>query len=140
MQSQNERYEHYSIFAIDGGERDTIAASRKRRWFETCLREAGIGFKPLCGSYGGRLERSYIVNTRNMPLLAGWYKGQDTVLDLSELLEESPEIALRLATLRDPRTGDQKYIGIFRPVTEETAHRADGWTYDPATGIHYVAA
>lgn len=136
MDNRPEFYHEYTIFAIDGGERDDIDGLRKRLWFETCLREAGIGFKPLCGCYQGRLERSYIVNAVHMPLLTGWIAGQDTVLQLTDCIDGT---AYRMATLRNVGDGKEAYLGLWKPVTETYAHHQPSWTFDPFDGQHYVA-
>lgn len=132
------RLESYMIFAIDGGE-DEVYGARKRAWFETCLKEAGIGFKRLCGCYNGALERSYIVNLRHADTLRGWYARQETVLELGPRIANSANDGSRIAQLRGVGNGLVEPLGVFRAVSEDTAHRAKCWTYDPATGLHYVA-
>jgi hypothetical protein len=128
------RHEALVIFAIDGGE-DDIAGARKRLWFETCMREAGTGFKAVAGCYKGKLERSYVMTVENYALITGWTKGQESVLFLSPVRENGQ----REAKLLDYRDNDIIPLGIWRAVSEAEAHKYDGWTFDPAEGQHYVA-
>lgn len=101
------------------------------------LRDEGIGYKALNGSWRGHIERSYIINQDHLPALKimGWLDGQESIL----LLGPQPaRRGYRLGVIEWLDNGQQEPAMRFVQTTKEYAMRQEGWTHDPSDNSYWI--
>jgi hypothetical protein len=138
-------YDSYVIFCV-GHEIARQAA------FKAWALANGIGFKSLLGSYKGQSETSFMVNDKQFFACDRWWADQETILRLSPLYRNGTLYGTREAALWRPSMvrsafGDDLFvqvkgpepIGTMREVTREYALAQSCWTYDPQSGLYWVA-
>lgn len=123
--------ETYAIFCVGN---DKVREAAFRAWASA----EGIGFKSLFGSYKGKQEASFIVNEKDLPQCAGWYRDEESILILGPLHLTGKSRGSRDAYLWYPSTDEQIYLGLFHETLRKYALTRDAWTFDPTTGSYYV--
>lgn len=120
--------EQYVVFSIDN-ESDWQA----RLTFEQFLADRSIGFKAVLGSYKGVEEHSWVVNSRDWPLIRDWqpFEFQESILHLGAW-----DKGARKASLYYAGNPSLTPIGWFQQVSAGYAKRTGNWTLD---GTDYYA-
>lgn len=124
--------EQFVIFAADNDKGSILTYA---------LRNHGIGFKQLDGSYKGERETSYIVNARNWERIRSFWliEGQESILHLGPFLNGGREATLYYAepVIASLDVRDEP-IGTFRQTTKEYALKQDAWTFDPSEAAYFI--
>lgn len=105
------------------------------------LQEQNIAFKPMVGRYlNQEAEVSYIVPTANMLSIieSDLIVDQECVLGLQQIAQQGLRKAVFVYANYDERTINVKDMGTFTPVSRSEAYNADGWTFDPHTGMYFT--
>jgi hypothetical protein len=87
----------------------------------------GVPYKEVVGMYNGRTERSFVVRNHATARLVGILYNQSSYLYVQN------GHAWEVLVL----TGEETYIGRFEST--ETPEKYESHTYDPETGVYYVA-
>lgn len=128
--------EYYIIFCVGN---DLVRAAQFRSW----ALENKIGFKSLKGCYEGVQEDSFIVNYKDLNAVSPWFKDEESILILGPLFENGRLFGARRATLvyvgNETRPASSLELGRFTAQPREYALKQKAWTYDPSTGVYYVA-
>ena len=111
--------------------------------FESWAKALGIGYKRLVGSYEGEVNAAFIMDRTDLWLVdaAGWLIRQESILVLGPLKDETTgrPMGSRSARLVYLDGRPDLALGRFRPTTPEFAMTQPGWTFDPASGVYFVA-
>lgn len=92
------------------------------------LGEWQVPYKEVVGYFEGEYEVSFVVRNVSTAVLIGLMFDQKSVLIVD---------ANQQAWLRDPRTGEEEYLGPW--VQSITPEKLDAFTYDPSTKIYWTA-
>lgn len=119
----------YLIFSVyQGTDLDQLNTEHIKHF----LNKLSIPFRQLIGSYKGKSEESFLVDSQ-------YY---DTVIEIvSDYNQESILNVQTSSTCSDAFldfiVGDTEYLGEFGQISQSEAVKLDGYTLDPITGIYW---